>query len=148
MDSHAGALDFRFSDCPCNHYAIIKAEDLKDALLELEWIGGSTMELVMSNADPYFAIITSGDCGQAQVEFPNDSKVFFRFDCDVEQSAAYSMGMIQKIKTALSISDNVQVRMNEQGLLSLQCSTKAVDGQSSFVDFLISPTFIDEEADA
>ena len=104
------------------------------------------MELVMSNTDPYFAIITSGECGMAQVEFPAESDVFFRFDCDVEQSAAYSMGMVQKIKSALAISDNVQVRMNEQGLLSLQCSIKATgDSQSSFVDFLISPTFVDDE---
>ena len=101
----------------------------------------------MSDKDPYFAIISCGECGSAQVEFPAESEVFFRFDCAQEQSAAYSMNMILKIKFALQISDQVQIRMNHQGLLSLQCSTKANDGQSCFVDFIISPTFIDDEVD-
>ena len=45
-----------------------------------------------------------------QVEFPADSEVFLRFECDAEQSAAYSMTMMQKTKGALGISNDVQVR--------------------------------------
>jgi len=144
MDSHFSALDFKFQDYPCDHYAILKAEDLKDALQELEWLGGSALELIMSDKDPFFALTCHGDCGQAQVEFPSESEVFFRFECGSEQTASYSMSMAQKMKAALSLSDQVQVRMNEQGLLSLQCSTKSYDGHSAFVDFLINPTFIEE----
>lgn len=147
QDSYGGTIDYRFQDCPCNHTAIIKADDMKDALSELDWLGGSTMELVMSDSDPYFAIISCGECGQAQVEFPEDSEVFFRLDCTGEASAAYSTNMIQKVKFALSISDQVEVRMNEQGLLKMSCSTKAHGGHPAFVDFLINPAFDAEEVD-
>ena len=100
---------------------------------------GSTVEMVMSDQDPFFAITSCGECGQAEVtdcmsvsavtchvlhrslrfcglilypkkvEFPSTSDVFYEFDCDNEQSAAYSLRMMQKAKQALAISDQVQV---------------------------------------
>jgi len=147
QDCHGGAIDYRFQDCPCNHHAIISADDLKDALGELEWLGGSTMELVMSDSDPFFAVISCGECGQAQVEFPGGSEAYFRLDCTGEASAGYSCAMIMKIKFALSISDQAEVRMNEEGLLKISCSIKAHEKHTAFVDFIISPAFNADEVE-
>lgn len=44
-----------------------QSEDLKDALLELEWIGGASIELTMSDEDPYFVLQCIGSSGSGQV---------------------------------------------------------------------------------
>ena len=40
---------------------------MKEALHELEWLGGVAIEITMSNEDPYFVLQCEGSIGSGQV---------------------------------------------------------------------------------
>jgi len=125
---------------------IIKSESLRDAFNELDW-SNSTVILKVSPSAPNFRLSTSGTGASCQVDYFQESEVFESFECKQAQSFEYKLKLLQPCIKALAVSKKTQVRINTDGLLSLQHMIQTEDGQLSFVDFFIVPQELDANSD-
>lgn len=127
---------------------------------------------------PYFALSSSGTLGSARVEFnnnpqpssrapppppPNPSsaaapdqqpqanllETFQLGDPETTLRASYKFSLIQRAARAMSVATKVSIRVDAQGVLSLQFMIEVETGKVSFVDFRFVPLVEedDEEAD-
>lgn len=129
---------------------------------------------------PFFAIAASGTLGSARVEFNNQPQPFsagnavaddasdpqtnlletFQLsDPDHILRSSYKFALIQKAARAMSVAKKVSIRMDSQGVLSLQfmIEVEAANPGSggagtseklSFVDFVVVPMVEEDEDDA
>jgi cell cycle checkpoint protein len=162
---------------------IMRGSWLHDALSELSSTTPEklTMYAKTVRGKPFFAISASGTLGSARVEFNNEPRpsafrmpaptlgaegpepqtnvleTFQLSDPDTVLRSSYKFGLIQKAARAMSVAKKVSVRMDSQGVLSLQFMVEVEAAQSaagggganeklSFVDFLFVP-MIEEEGD-
>jgi cell cycle checkpoint protein len=98
-----------------------QSEWLREAFLELE----SSIEhvaVLVSPSAPYLCISGSGNTGDTKVEYPKDASVFDAFQCYDVVEHDYSFSLIKLCLKAMSVSSKTSLRINEQGLLSLQVS--------------------------
>jgi cell cycle checkpoint protein len=161
---------------------------LHDALSELSSTTPEklTMYAKMVRGKPFFAISATGTLGSARVEFNNEPRpsafrmpaptrsnfgddarepqtnlleTFILSDPDTVLRSSYKFALVQKAARAMAVAKKVSVRMDAQGVLSLQFMVDveaapvggnmgggAVNEKLSFVDFLFVP-MIEEEGD-
>ena len=134
----------RFQSCVTK--AILRSEDLRDAMSEMEWLGGATVTIAVNGLDGDWtmAISSTGDCGRGVVEFSSTSDSFLSFDCranaDIGASYTYSLTSLSRTMQALKVSSETLLRIDDWGLLSLQLAIQGSEGlEPNFVDFLICP---------
>jgi cell cycle checkpoint protein len=165
---------------------IMRGSWLHDALSELSSTTPEklTMYAKMVRGKPFFAISASGTLGSARVEFNNESRpsafrtpapthygddapepltnlleTFQLSDPDSVLRSSYKFALVQKAARAMAVAKKVSVRMDAQGVLSLQFMIEveapvsgntsgavAISEKLSYVDFLFIPV-IDEEGD-
>ncbi|KAH7927051.1 Rad1-domain-containing protein [Leucogyrophana mollusca] len=90
-------------------------------------------------AKPLFRIQASGSFGSTEMDYPNDREVLETFECTHAISVSYRFGHISKTLRALQSSTKTSLRIEEEGLLSLQFLVpvpKPRGGMSdSFIEF-------------
>ncbi|KAK7186288.1 hypothetical protein DPSP01_009320 [Paraphaeosphaeria sporulosa] len=115
---------------------------------------------------PYFALSSSGTLGSARVEFNNTPtrpppptnppadappppanllETFQLSDPTSTFRASYKFSLIQRAARAMSVATKVSVRVDEQGVLSLQFMIEVEAGKVSFVDFRFVPLVEEDE---
>jgi cell cycle checkpoint protein len=139
-------LTFNLRSYPIISKIIINSDSLKEAFSEMDWSSTAMTWFVSPNA-PYFRLSTHGTGTSCEVDYPKDSEVFEVFQCSETQQFMYKMKFLQMSVKALAVAKKTQIRINQQGLLSLQHMITTDDGQTSFVDFFFVPMDEDEEKD-
>lgn len=166
---------------------IMRGSWLHDALSELSSTTPEklTMYAKTVKGKPFFALSASGTLGSARVEFnnqPSQPRSTFGADAGEEQTnlletfqlsdptdilrSSYKFALVQKAARAMSVAKKVSIRMDSQGVLSLQFMVEveaatAVGGggavgaaanvateKLSFVDFVIVPMIEEEDDEA
>lgn len=166
---------------------IMRGSWLYDALSELSSTSPEklTMYAKMVHGKPFFAISASGTLGSARVEFNNQPQppastaisahahvedpqtnlleTFQLSDLDNVLRSSYKFALIQKAARAMSVAKKVSIRMDSQGVLSLQFMVEVEAANSagvggggvastneklSFVDFVVVPMIEDDDDDA
>jgi cell cycle checkpoint protein len=158
---------------------IMRGTWMYDALSELSSTSPDklTMYAKMVKGKPFFAMSASGTLGSARVEFnnqpqanPDDAldpptnllETFQLSDTSDVLRSTYKFDLIQKAARAMSVAKKVSIRMDVQGVLSLQfmveveaaatgapgagASAVVASGKLSFVDFVVVP-MIEEDDD-
>ncbi|KAJ4358265.1 checkpoint clamp complex protein Rad1 [Didymosphaeria variabile] len=97
---------------------------------------------------PYFALSSSGTLGSARVEFNNTPTQTFQLSDPTSMfRASYKFSLLQRAARAMSVATKVSVRVDEQGVLSLQFMIEVEVGKVSFVDFRFVPLVEEDEDD-
>jgi len=137
-------LNFNFRSVPILNRVVMKSDGVKEVFNELDW-SSTLVTLVLSPDPPYFRLTTSGPSGSCQVDYPKDSQVFERFECQQTQSNNYKLKLLQPWIKALQHAEKTLLRMNQDGVLNLQHMIKTEDRNTCFADFFILPTVDDDE---
>ncbi|GLB35461.1 putative repair protein Rad1/Rec1/Rad17 [Lyophyllum shimeji] len=138
---------------------ILKSSWLRDALSELDpsfdkltFIGNPPQEPGASasrqkqkfreGSKPMLRIQAAGTFGSTEMDYPNDRDVLETFECTRSVRFSYRFAHISRTLRALQNSTKTSLRIDEEGLLSLQFlmpspKPKGASGQSSdaFIDF-------------
>lgn len=138
---------------------IMRSAHLLDAVTELSSTTPSSITVLASphtRAGSSLSFSASGALGSATVDFVHDplseSAVLETFNCSNKTSASYNFGLIRAPQRAMAAATKVSLRMDEEGVLSLQFLVEVDAGQGgdesvAFVDFRIVP-LIEGEGDA
>lgn len=152
---------------------IMRGTWLYDAISELSSTSPEKLTLWARTRGrkPYFALSSFGTLGSARVEFnnaptrappppanPNSGdaappastllETFQLSDPTSTFRASYKFSLIQRAARAMSVATKVSVRVDEQGVLSLQFMVEVEAGKVSFVDFRFVPLVEDEDEEA
>ncbi|KAF9553821.1 Rad1-domain-containing protein [Agrocybe pediades] len=90
---------------------------------------------------PMFRIRATGEFGSTEMDYPNDRDVLESFECDTTVSFTYRFSHIARTLKALSSSLKASLRIDEDGLLSMQFlmpSPKSKNGeprQNGYIEF-------------
>ncbi|EJD05934.1 Rad1-domain-containing protein [Fomitiporia mediterranea MF3/22] len=109
---------------------IFKSSWLRDALSEVDpscekitFIGNPTVpetSLQRGSPRPLFRIQAVGPFGSTEIDYPNDREVLEAFECDSNVSYSYRFSHIIKTLRALQSSSKTSLRIDGEGVLSLQ----------------------------
>lgn len=159
------AFELAFELAPVTAKVLIKSQVLRDAFMELaELPSAASVRLVMfpredSNLDREspsvgFRMSAAGETTLCEIDFLCSSGALVEFSCERESSATYHLGVIQSALKAVHVASESFIRMNEDGILSIQhmietpasSNDSAKDNQSltsdntrGFVDVILSP---------
>ncbi|KAF2637428.1 Rad1-domain-containing protein [Massarina eburnea CBS 473.64] len=150
---------------------IMRGGWLGDAIAELSSTSPEKLTLWarMKERKPYFALSSSGTLGSARVEFnnhvqsraapvpsstsnppgtpPPPASLLETFKLGSPSSplkASYKFSLIQRAMRAMSAASKVSIRVDEQGVLSLQFMIEVEAGKLSFIDFRFVPLVEDD----
>ena len=140
---------------------ILTAAALKDAFAELDW-SSDWVELVLSQAEPYFRLSTASKAGSCDVSYSKDSDVFNNFSVKSDQTVRYPLALLQPAARGLGEATTASLKTNTDGLLliqmSIDLSSARRDGSAllaptsavtnAFVDFYIMPLATNDDSDA
>jgi hypothetical protein len=132
----SGPADFLWAENPVVNRVIIQSGPLRDALSELEWWGNS-LQLMMSPNAPHMQIMSNGDHGSCAISFPADCEIFDEYRCREMRAEVYKSQWIQCVFKALSLSEKACLRMNSNGMLSVQLMIRDESPVTTFVEFLL-----------
>ncbi|KAI6094538.1 repair protein Rad1/Rec1/Rad17-domain-containing protein [Pisolithus croceorrhizus] len=104
---------------------------LRDALSELDpscdkitFISNPVAEVRKAHrgmpAKPLFRIIATGAFGTTEMDYPNDREVLETFECFRPMRASYNFAQVARTLRALQSSTKTSLRIDDEGLLSLQ----------------------------
>jgi len=132
-------IDFDFRAAPVSSRMAIKSQFLKNSFAELDVPGASEVTVTMSSRAPFLQMSTKGSSSSCQVDFPmdKDADVFSEFECKEECVQRYALSLIRPCMKALMKSSATNLKMNREGMLSMQHMIPVDDGQSNWVEFLI-----------
>ncbi|KAJ7063584.1 Rad1/Rec1/Rad17 [Mycena amicta] len=145
---------------------ILKSSWLRDALSEIDpscekltFIGnpppnvdaghGKQRAALRSSNAPLLRIQASGTFGSTEMEYPNDREVLETFECTQPVRFSYRVGHIGRTLRALQSSTKTSLRIDDEGLLSLQFlmpaprATTKPEGSDGFIEFRCLP--LDDE---
>ncbi|KAF9484936.1 Rad1-domain-containing protein [Pholiota conissans] len=91
-------------------------------------------------AKPMLRIQASGTFGSTEMDYPNDREVLETFECQQTVSFSYRFGHILRTIRALQSSTKTSLRIDNEGLLSLQFlmpspKLRAENGADAFIEF-------------
>ncbi|KAJ7184396.1 Rad1/Rec1/Rad17 [Mycena filopes] len=147
---------------------ILKSSWLRDALSELDpscdkltFIGNPPPETANANANgrqrqqpraatatPMLRIQAAGTFGSTEMDYPDDRDVLETFECTRPVTFSYRFGHISRTLRALQSSTKTSLRIDDEGLLSLQFlmpspRPKAEGASDAFIEFRCLP--LDDE---
>ncbi|KAI9692043.1 MAG: ssDNA endodeoxyribonuclease [Bogoriella megaspora] len=153
---------------------IMRSAYLHNAFSELASTNAERITLLAKRTKPYFVLSAEGPLGEASVEFSTPTtpvNASFRSaedggDVDIPAPLletfqvgetrcrqSYKFGLVRHAARAMQIATKVSVRVDEQGVLSLQFMIEVEGGDAqgaagvSFVDFRFVPFIEDEEGE-
>lgn len=125
-------LELEFDNSQMVLKIILKSSWLRDALSELDpscdkltFIGTPPLEQgsrqrPRDDAKPMLRIQAAGTFGSTEMDYPNDRDVLETFECRRSVQFSYRFGHISRTLRALQSSTKTSLRIDEEGLLSLQ----------------------------
>ncbi|KAI0320312.1 Rad1/Rec1/Rad17 [Amylostereum chailletii] len=149
-------LDLPFDSDETVLKIILKSSWLRDALSELDpscdkltLIGnpptpaGNARAAARDLAKPIFRIQAAGSFGSTEMDYPNDREVLETVDCEKSVRFSYRFSHMSRTLKALQSSTKTSLRIDGEGLLSLQFlmpSPKPKGGTSeAFIEFRCLP---------
>lgn len=149
IDSHPpGDLDFRAH--PVINRVALQANVFKEMLHDLDLKGASTVDFLISPEKPNFSLIISGDACTVEISYPYEigSDTFSVFESQKTQVCRYNLHMFRSTLRAVNRADQVNIRMNENGMLSMQFVIRPHNAPSNvqnWIDFLLIPEIMDDD---
>ncbi|KAJ6250513.1 cell cycle checkpoint protein rad1 [Anaeramoeba flamelloides] len=136
--------EMKFDSTTVTNTIVIDSLGLKTALSELDW-GCRTIDMFMFKKPPMLSMQSNGQNGVCRVDCPLDSEAVERLDSLQDQSDLYLSSLLRGCVNALQYSSKASIRMNLEGMLSIQLMIKNRGNIQSFVEFLINPENNEEE---
>ncbi|KIO04091.1 hypothetical protein M404DRAFT_15595 [Pisolithus tinctorius Marx 270] len=110
---------------------LVSSSWLRDALVELDpscdkitFVSNPVAEVRKAHrgmpAKPLFRIMATGSFGTTEMDYPNDREVLETFECFRPMRASYNFAQIARTLRALQSSTKTSLRIDDEGLLSLQ----------------------------
>eukprot|EP00730_Choanoeca_flexa_P004644 TRINITY_DN11759_c0_g2_i2.p1 TRINITY_DN11759_c0_g2~~TRINITY_DN11759_c0_g2_i2.p1 ORF type:complete len:309 (+),score=49.88 TRINITY_DN11759_c0_g2_i2:239-1165(+) len=96
------------------------------------------VDFYISPDQPYFKLTTSGDAGSSQVTCPKSSDVIESFTCEQTCTARFRTKTIKHSQKPLEESVKVSVRINVDGMISLQYMICPEEMETIYVEFVVS----------
>lgn len=131
---------------------IMRASVLYDAFIEIH--NTTNPERLIFSCNPStpdcaFALSASGSLGSTCVAFAKEADLLETFICEVRIAQVYKFSMLKSALRAMETASKVSVRLDEQGVLSLQFMVEVTESPTklSFVDFRFMPFVLDEDED-
>ena len=72
------------------------------------------------------------------MQYPNDRSVLETFVCPEPVEYTYKYNLVKLGLRAMSLASKVSLRLDQQGVMSLQFMIAVSEGKNSFVDFRVS----------
>ena len=148
-DEDGGLLDFAgaFRAVGVKNRAILPSEHLRDAFSELsELPGATTVSVLMSPQRPFFRLSAQGQNGSCEIEFPHGHESFTQLMCEVPLEFEYRLSLLQHAGRALATADKTFLRMNQDGMLSIQhMMVQSAEGGKTYVDFFVLADITDND---
>lgn len=115
-------VDFEFRTCPIVARAVVKSSFLRDCMAELDVAGGEQIAIHFTQKAPFLSMQAKGAGSSVQIDFPSDNStdVFTEFQCKHNSLRSYSLSLIRPCIKALAKADHTNLRINQQGMLSMQ----------------------------
>jgi len=136
------ATDFTFRAFKLIGRAVLKSQYLRDCFAELEAPGATEFSIHMLPRAPFLSIQLQGDSTSCKVDFPTEMSVdvFSEFECTQEARFSYPISHLTLSQKALDKAQQTALRLNEEGMLSMQHVIPAgEEGVSNWVEFLFLP---------
>ncbi|KZV70750.1 Rad1-domain-containing protein [Peniophora sp. CONT] len=97
-----------------------------------------------SSSKPIFRIMASGSVGSTEMDYTNDREVLETFECEDSVSFSYRFSHIRGALAALQTSDKSSLRIDNEGILSLQFLMEQPNrtkqgAMQGYIDFLCLP---------
>ena len=132
------------AEIPFNKFAItqriiMRANWLYDAIAELSSTSPTRLTFVASPKPPYFTLHSNGPLGSATVEFSKDPQLLETFEVPSRTVNTYKYTLIKGATRAMALATKVSIRVDEQGVLSLQFLIEVEVGQTNYIDFRFVP---------
>lgn len=80
---------------------------------------------------------SKGDQGTCTIEIPGDCEVFDDSECTADTREEYRFSLLQGVMKALSLADKACLRVNSNGMLSVQLMIRDESPEPTFVEFLV-----------
>ena len=125
---------------------IMRSSLLHDAITELSATSPTRVSMVASQNARYFALSSNGPHGSATVEFSTDPQLLETFEVSQRTVNTYKYSLLKATSRAMAAASKVSIRVDQQGVMSLQFLIELDSGVKSFVDFRFVP-FIPEEGE-
>lgn len=129
--------------------AILSSEHLREALAEIsEFPGAATVRMLMSPSAPYFRLSTHGQSGSCEIDFPQGDESFVQFICHERYEFDYRLSLLKQAGKVLHHAKKTYLRMNAEGMLSIQHMIEHPSGKKSYVDYFVlaDVTFQDQDS--
>lgn len=137
---------------------IMKASHLLEAVAELSSMSPDNLVMTaspMARAGAHLSLSASGPLGSATVDFSNepasDVPILETFQCPARTTACFKFGLIRHAQRAIATASKISLRLDGEGVMSLQCLVEIDTGGSSdgvaFVDFRMVPLMEGEDDD-
>jgi len=134
---------------------IMKSTWLRDALSELDPkcdkltficsppsapLATANSRFTQRTAQPTLRLLADGTFGRTEMDYPNDRDVLETFECEQLTRFSYRFGHIARTQRALQNSVKTSIRMDEDGVLSLQFMMPSVkirgkESANQFIEF-------------
>jgi cell cycle checkpoint protein len=129
---------------------IMRSNFLLEAVNELSFMSPAEISITASataRRSAQLSLTASGYLGSATVDFANDppveTPILETFQCPARTTASFKFGLIKHAQRAMSSGTKVSLRLDEDGVLSLQflveVETNGSAADVAFVDFRIVP---------
>jgi cell cycle checkpoint protein len=149
-DGDDDSLDFSGAFRSAEHVnkLILHSDRLRDAFLELSDLpGASNIKILVSPSAPYFRLSACGQFGVCEVDFAQGADSFSHFECPVQLCYEYRLTLLHQAAKPLADAEKTFLRMNSEGMLSIQHLIRQADGQKTYVDFfLLAADFAHDDA--
>jgi len=134
-------LELPFDDLNKVLWIILSSTWLRETLSEFdsscENITIIAKPLEPSSKEPCLSFRASGNYGSAQMDYLNDPHVLETFECSAAIQYKYRLSHINRALRALQSSTKASIRIDDQGLLSMQFLMNTTEG--AFLEFRFVP---------
>jgi cell cycle checkpoint protein len=136
LDQQSLFIAFRNNQEECQ--IILKSEPLREVIQELTdsfWTG--IVKVSVSNNPAAMKFLTGGQIGASEINIPRTSEAFVSFQSRSNISFEYSLKSLMFGMKALSVSKEVYIRINSEGLMCIQHLIETSSNKETFLDFLM-----------
>ena len=124
---------------------IIRSDLLLDAINELASTSPERITMTASGSGRHFSLSSDGPHGSASVEFSPDPQVLETFEVVQRVTNTYKYSLIKATNRAMAMASKVSIRVDYQGVLSLQFLIELDTGIKNFIDFRFIPYLEENE---
>ena len=123
---------------------IMRSSWLHDAIMELSATSPTRVTMTASSSSHYFSLSSDGPHGSATVEFSTDPQLLETFEVPHRVINTYKYSLVKATSRAMAMASKVSIRVDEQGILSLQFLIELETGVKNFVDFRFVPYILED----